>query len=278
MPAPIITIITTTPTRLGQRGSLRLAFEFQRGRTILSGRHASTPFGAVRASYPDASGMAEVHITNPAGGVLGGDCLNMEISLAPGSAATILTQGATKVYRGDVARQDAFFEVGENALLEYLPHHLIPYAGSSYRQITEFSLAEGATLVAWDACAAGRVARGERFGFDSLINRTRVFREGAPEVVDGFKLSGGGEPFGGYSYLGALYLVSPENLSSLAEKLHSSVSSIPGSLSSASVPAPSLCVVRALTRDAPTLYRTLNECRATARSLLGFPAPPRQVW
>lgn len=222
--------------------------------------------------------MAEVQITNPAGGVLGGDHLAIDASLAPGSAATVLTQGATKVYRGEMARQDATFEVGEDAFLEYLPHHLIPYAGSGYRQTTEFRLAEGAKLLAWDACAAGRVARGERSAFGSLGSRTRAFREGAPELVDGFELSGGGEPFGGYSYMGSLYLMAPTDLSSLVEKLNGSVNSTPGSLASASAPSPNLCVMRTLTNSAPNLYRTLNECRMIVRSYLQLPVAPRQVW
>lgn len=268
----------SVPTRAGQRGSLQLMFEALGGRTVLSERFASTPFGAVRAGYPDTSGIAEVQITNPAGGTLGGDRLDVKATLSPGSAATILTQGATKLYRGEEARQDARFVVGEDALLEYLPHHLIPYAGSSYRQITEFHLTEDATLVAWDACAAGRVARGERFGFDSLSNRTKIFRDGVPVVVDGFELSGGDEPFGGYSYIGALYLASPSNLSSLSEKLHSTVNSLPNALASASLLSLNLCVVRTLTRSAPDLYRTLNNCRTIVRSFLDLPAPPREVW
>ncbi|CAN5599822.1 urease accessory protein UreD [soil metagenome] len=265
-------------TRAGQRGSLRLTFEALGGRTVLSERFASTPFGAVRAGYPDVSGIAEVQVTNPAGGVLGGDRLDIKATLCPGSAATILTQGATKLYRGEEARQDALLDIGENALLEYIPHHLIPYAGSGYRQTTEFRLADDATLLAWDACAAGRVARGERFAFRSLSNRTRIFRVGVPEVVDGFELSGGDEPFGGYSYMGTLYLISPSNLSSLSEKLHDSANSIPNALASASLPSPNLCVVRTLTRKAPDLYRTLNNCRTTVRSFLNLPFQPRQVW
>ena len=263
---------------LGQRGSLRLAFEHRGDRTVLSSRHASTPFGAVRAGYPDASGIAEVQITNPAGGVLGGDCLDVKATLVPGSAATILTQGATKAYRGEAARQDAVFEIGENALLEYLPHHLIPYAGSSYRQTTEFRLAENATLISWDACAAGRVARKERFAFDSLGNRTKIFNRGAPDIVDGFELSGGDEPFGGYSYLGTLYVISPEDLSLLAGKLHEVANPMPGALASASAPSSNLCVMRTLTHNAPILYRTLNDCRVVVRSFLQLPVAPRQVW
>lgn len=245
---------------------------------MISERHASAPFGAVRASYPDGSGAAEVQVTNPSGGVLGGDRLELDVALEPGASATVVTQGATKAYRGAEARGDAVFRVGPGAFLEHLPHHLIPYAGSNFRQTAEFRLAGDATLIAWDACAAGRVARGERFAFGSLGGRTRVFREGLPEAVDGFELRGGGEPFGGYLYLGSLYVLAPADLSPLAEKLHGLLGDLPEVLGSASAPGWGLCAVRVLAPGATALYGAFNACRAAARSALGFTAPPRKVW
>jgi hypothetical protein len=153
---------TTTPIRTkrtGQHGSLWLSFEPKDDRTVLAGRYTRSPFGTVRANYPDGSGIPEVQITNPSGGILGGDSLKLEISLSPGSSATILTQAANKAYRGASSEQRAFFRVGEGAFFEYLPHHLIPYSGSDYRQVTAFDLAPDSTLITWDAYAAGRVAR-----------------------------------------------------------------------------------------------------------------------
>jgi urease accessory protein len=79
---------------------------------VLAGRYASAPFGSVWANYPDSSGIPEIQITNPSGGILGGDLLEVEISLAPGSTATVLTQAANKVYKVVEARQDATFRGG----------------------------------------------------------------------------------------------------------------------------------------------------------------------
>ncbi len=266
-----------SPVHTGQNGLLSLRFESRRGRTALAGRYASTPFGSVRAGYPDDSGAAEVQVTNPAGGVLGGDRLEMEVSLGPGSAATIITQGATKAYRGPVAAQNAVFNLEEGAFLEYLPHHLIPYAGSNFRQAAEFRLAGDATLICWDAFAAGRVARGELFGYKSLLSRTLISKEGVPRAVDGFELSGGGDPFGGYRYMASVYVLSPADLPPLAEKLHEALAG-PGTLSSASTPEAGLCAVRMLSRRAQELYRGLNACREISRSYLDLAPPPRQVW
>lgn len=75
----------------------------------------------------------------------------VEVYLAPGTSASILTQAANKAYRGSESVQRADFRTGEGAFLEYLPHHLIPYAGSSYHQQTTFYLVPDATLLTWDA-------------------------------------------------------------------------------------------------------------------------------
>lgn len=280
MPAPTITTIPTHTRgegRAGQRGVLRLSLEPRGERTVLAGRYWRAPFGSVRASYPDGSGVPEVQITNPSGGILGGDLLQIDVELAPGSAATVLTQAANKVYRGAEARQDAAFRVGEESFLEYLPHHLIPFQGSNYRQETEIHLASDATLLAWDAVAAGRVARQERFAFDRLLGRVRIFREDLPEIVDGFELLTGGEPFGGYSYLGTAYVLAPRDLEALAGKLHAALSEAPRVLASASAPAHRLCAVRVLAYDATALYRALNEFRAVARAYLNLVQAPRNI-
>jgi urease accessory protein len=273
-----------TPTRIrgkgrtGQSGVLRLSLKPRYGKTVLTGRYWEAPFGAVRANYPDGSGIPEVQITNPSGGILGGDHLEIDIDLAPGSAATVLTQAANKVYKGVEARQKAVFRIGGGSFLEYLPHHVIPFPHSSYRQETDIHLSEDATLLFWDAFCAGRVARGERFVFDRLSGITRIFREELPETVDGLDLLPSGEPFGGYSYLGTAYVLAPRNLEPLTEELHGVLGGAPRMLASASAPSPRLCVARIMAWDATTLYRALNACRSTARAYLNLSPAAREVW
>jgi urease accessory protein UreH len=122
------------------------------------------------------------------------------------------------------------------------------------------------------------VAHGERFAFDRLYSRTCILREKVPQAVDGLDLPGGGEPFGGYSYLGALYVLAPKELSPLAEELHASLSSLSCVLASASSFGSRLCAARVVAQSAIALYRTLNECRTVARAYLELPPAAREVW
>lgn len=264
--------------RTGGRGELRLRVARRGERSALVERYTSAPFGSLRASYPGDPGTPELQITNPAGGVLGGDRLGIEVSLEAGSAATVLTQGATKAYRGPASSQIEEFEVGEGAFLEYLPHHLIPYAGSGHRLRTEFRLAESSTLIAWEALSAGRVARGERFAFDYLSSRARLQVGGKPWISDGLELAGGAEAFGGYSYMGTALIQAPSRMGTLADDLHESLQQAQtGKLASASAPAPGLCTARVLCADAESLYRALNLIREMARAHLSLPPAAREI-
>ena len=227
--------------RTGHRGRLRLSFGGQQHRTVLRERFSSAPFGTVRANYPDSSGTPEVEITNPSGGILGGDHLEMDVAVEARASATVIIQAANKAYRGAESSQQAIFRVEDGAFLEYLPHHLIPYKGSDYRQTTVFHLAPEATFITWDAFAAGRVVRGERFEFTRLRSRMEIHRGDIPEAIDGFDLPGGSEPFGGYSYSATAYALAPRDLGPLAENVHLRLGGMVCALASASAPASGLC-------------------------------------
>ncbi|MGI8596860.1 MAG: urease accessory protein UreD [Thermoleophilaceae bacterium] len=242
---------------------------------MIAERRFQSPLGSVRASYPDSSGTAVVVTTHPAGGVLGGDQLDVGVELAEDARATLLDQGATQAYRGSPACRQTVLRVADGAVLEHLPHHVIPFAGSSLALETRFELDAGGTLIAWDALAAGRVARGERFAFERLSSRTVLLRDGMPLVRDGVDLDGGGEPFGGFSYLGAMYVAAPVDMAPLADGIHTALAGDRRVLASASAPVEGVCVVRILCDGAPELYRSLERARALARGELGLvEAPP----
>jgi len=266
--------VTITGTRAiaGQRGALALVLAPRAGATRTQARSATAPLGAVNVGDVDGSGFAELRITNPGGGVLGGDRLAVEITLAPRARATVLTQGATRVYRGPQARQRTVLELGAEAVLEYLPHHVIPFAGSSYRQRTLIRIDSTATLIAWEAFAAGRVLSGECFEFDLLSSRTRILVDDVPVAIDGLELRGGGEPLEGCSYVGTLHVAAPGEADGLARTLAGVLDRVPGVLASASAPTPRLCTARVLGQRAPDLRFALQACREAAREHLGLPA------
>jgi len=107
------------------------------------------PWKVIRAFGP------LVHLHNVSGGILAGDRLSLDVAVTV--PMLITTTGATRLYRHRAGAEDSEqhlnFSIGEDAMLEYLPDPLIPYAGSRHKQHTRFSLGSNATLVWWDVLA-----------------------------------------------------------------------------------------------------------------------------
>ncbi|MBX3084821.1 MAG: urease accessory protein UreD [Anaerolineae bacterium] len=203
---------TTTQTQ----GKLRLGFGTnEQGITQLSAYEHRPPLKVVRA-FDAGDGAALVHLHNVSGGVLTADQLDVEVCLGEGAHAQLTTTGATRVYRSKpnspAAVQNMHISLNSQALLEYLPDPLIPFAGANYRQDTRVEMAAGATLFWWEILAPGREAYGEQFAYERLVLRTDIRAEGRPIAFESAQVEpavspvGGGVRLGGYRYLATFYI------------------------------------------------------------------------
>jgi urease accessory protein len=178
------------------RAALRLAFECDRanGQTFLASSYQEPPLRVVRA-FPAGDGVALVHLHNVSGGLLGGDQLALTVHAGAGTNVQIATSGATRIYRPRAeslsTRQRNEVVVGENALLEYLPDTVIPFAGARFSQRSAIWLAAGAGLFWWEILAPGREARGEIFEYASVEFRTDLVAAGELVAVERMRLEPG---------------------------------------------------------------------------------------
>jgi len=161
------------------RALLRLDFsrDSNTGNTFLAGSLQEPPLKVVRA-FTLQDGTALAHLHNVSGGLLGGDCLALQVNLGCRTSVQLTTTGATRIYRrrGEFSptTQGNQVAVGEDALLEYLPDASIPFAGAHFVQRTSIALAAGAGLFWWEILAPGREARGELFEYEHFAMRTCV--------------------------------------------------------------------------------------------------------
>lgn len=166
---------------------LHLQFSMVAGKTQLHCLQQDPPWKVVRG-FPNPSGESLVHLNNVSGGVFGGDRLCLHIKLGRGAAAQITTTGSTRVYRPREHAADALLaneiELGEGALLEYLPDSVIPFKDARFEQRTKVSLGPGATLLWWETIAPGRLAGGESFAYASLRIHTSIWSQGRPVYID----------------------------------------------------------------------------------------------
>jgi urease accessory protein len=140
---------------MGWRGSLVLDYRPSGDRTIVHDRHDG-PLRVLRSLHPEP-GVCHSVLVHPPGGIVGGDELAIEISLATGAHALLTTPGATRFYRslGAAAEQSLEVTAAAGSRLEWLPLETIAYSGCEASNRMRFTLAAGAEMIGWDVSALG---------------------------------------------------------------------------------------------------------------------------
>ena len=172
-----------------------LALEFARdaatGQTVLSSAVHEPPLRVVRAFALD-DGSALAHLHNVSGGLLGGDRLSLAVNVGSGASVQLTTTGGTRIYRprksAPPTTQTNQIRVGANALLEYVPDAIIPYAGARFAQRTRIDLSPGAGLFWWEVIAPGREASGEVFAYERIDMRADITANGRLIAAESIRL------------------------------------------------------------------------------------------
>ena len=127
-----------------------------------------------------------------------GDRHRIDIECAPGAAAHITTQAATKVFgaRQNFATQLVNLDVAAGAVLEYLPDPVVPCRGSRLFQRVTVTADPDATVILGETLLPGRVAHGEANVYDLYWSETEIRRpDGRLLLADVLRLNpAGGAP------------------------------------------------------------------------------------
>ena len=177
--------------RVGRDGALRLGFARRGPATVVAGCRFTLPLQVLAPMALDDP-AAVVSILNPTGGLVGGDRLEIDVQAGAGAHAVLTTPSATRVYRaeGEPTVQTVRLSIGPRAVVEWVPDHTIPFAGSALRQAIDVELDETAGLILVDAFAAGRVAAGEAWRFALLESAISIRDPGGWLLHDRFVLRG----------------------------------------------------------------------------------------
>ena len=158
---------------------LRLALRRGGDRTRLVPLQRYGPLSVQRPFYPEPE-CCHVYLLHPPGGVVGGDRLELQVELEPGTRGLFTAPGAAKFYlsAGPVAEVRQQFQVGAGAGLEFLPLENIYFPGAQVDARTTFELAPGGRIVAWEKHCFGRPANREAFDRGGLRTQIDLRREG----------------------------------------------------------------------------------------------------
>jgi urease accessory protein len=172
-------------------GSVRLGFVRRGDATVLGTLHQA---GAARARFPKVAAGAppEAVLLNTAGGLTGGDRIDVQVALAERAAATLTTAAAEKIYRsleGDTSIA-VRLEIGAGGRLDWLPQPTILFDAARLDRHTTVELAHDARLLAVEMLVFGRAAMGEDPHSGACRDAWRIRRGGKLVFADTFRLDG----------------------------------------------------------------------------------------
>jgi len=164
---------------------VKLVYAQRLGRTELVEQYSSSPLLVQRSFYPTPTTCQTV-ILHTAGGMVGGDRLSQNITLASQTQALITTAAAGKIYRtnGLTARQNTHIHLATQTHLDWMPQENIIFNEAQYHQNLHIELAPGGSLLLWDITRFGRSARGEKFIAGEWRSYSEVWQQGRPLWID----------------------------------------------------------------------------------------------
>ena len=275
------------------RADLQLDYRLEAGRCVARHRHQG-PLRVLQSLYPEGEAICHHVLVHPPGGIVGGDTLALQATLAPGSHAVITTPGATRFYRSDaeVAHQQVQATLAPGARLEWLPMETIAYSGCEADNRLHFSLAPGAQMLGWDVLALGLPAAKapfERGRFRQAITLPGMWQErGLIDASDDLLLT---SPLGlaGHTVMASLWLAEGSGAGGALDRSRTealldaarsliAASALP-TTAGVSAPHPSLLVLRALGHRVEPVMALLQAVRGAWRQLHWGLAPnPPRLW
>lgn len=145
----------------------------------------------VRFPSPEGDGLSGVFV-NTAGGIAGGDRFDIDIVAGEGTALTLTTAAAEKVYRagGPPAQLHIALKAEARSRLCWLPQETILFDRARILRRIDIDLAEDANLLLCEIVVFGRAAMGERMLHGEFIDRWRLRRGGKLVFAETVRLDG----------------------------------------------------------------------------------------
>jgi urease accessory protein len=134
--------------------------------------------GSAKCRIP--RGSNEAILINTSGGLAGGDALEVRVEAGQGTAMTVTTQAAERVYRtlGPPARVAVSLRAEAGSTLFWMPRETILFEGSFLARRLEVDLAGDAIFCAVEPMIFGRMESGEMLRRVCVRDHWQVRREG----------------------------------------------------------------------------------------------------
>jgi urease accessory protein len=272
---------------IGKHALLSLRARQQSGRTEVDEIARRTPYQRQGTFFQDHDDQPFVLLHNSAGGFVEGDAAELHVVAEPGTRSLFTTTAATKFYKcqAETSHDLADFSIGEEALLEYLPDEVIPFANSRIERTTRVALRASSRLFASDVISAGRVSygAGEKFAFTSMRSQFEVRIDGRLVVLDRLVACEPGDvaalPYlwGGHTHLATIAAYAPRLPRSVVEQVQDRCEAFGARCDAGATLIDGVIFVRALTDQVWQAHEAVYRIWETLRpAISGKPAHPIQ--
>jgi urease accessory protein len=156
------------------------------------------PYGLKRLREAHAAklrlppGSREAILINTGGGLAGGDSFRFDITAEEGSALTVTTQAAERVYRslGPAAEVRVKLALERGATLTWMPQETILFDGAALSRSVSADVAGDAQLLMVESVILGREAMGETIAHARFSDHWRIRQDGKLIFADDLRFEG----------------------------------------------------------------------------------------
>ncbi len=183
--------LTAPPPFAGVHGVARVGYVTDGGVSRLSILDQQSPL-RVLFPQPAAGDPPVAALVTTSGGLVGGDRLDVAVSVGENAALMAIGQAAEKVYRslGSDCLVDIALDVADGGWLEWLPQETILFEGARLRRSTALAVAGAGRALAGEMLVFGRVARGETISYGLIRDAWTVRRDGRLVWADALHMDG----------------------------------------------------------------------------------------
>ena len=182
---------SATPVPPRARGALRLSAKRRDDLTVIGDLRQE---GSLKALFPQVRGAAlDAVFLNTAGGLTGGDRMQITAEAAAGAHLVMSSQAAERGYRaqpGEVAQVDVTLRADSGARIDWMPQETILFEQAAISRKMHVHLAEGASALLVEPLVLGRRAMGEVVHDVLFQDQWRVWRDGKLVFADAVRLAG----------------------------------------------------------------------------------------
>ena len=137
------------------------------------------------------AGFQEAVLINTAGGVAGGDRLDIDVTALSHAAITLTSQAADRIYGAldQPARVSTTLTACATARLAWCPQETIVFDRARVRRETRIAVSTGAEVLALEWIVLGRAAHGEAVAGGSVVDSWRVEQNGRLVWADTLRIT-----------------------------------------------------------------------------------------